>query len=177
MALRAHPTILGGLTHKQAFKSNTSILHASPSDVLTLTLQYWITTSSILPTLTQDSQEASYDVFYFTPFSTKAAWTRLYTNQPASNTISTRLTEMSPPTFPSLDLSMSTSPTPTTPPSHNSPSKAPVDPTTAFIPMMHQTLQKNATMMVHMQTQNSPPSSQQTPTAPQYKPHCPPFPK
>ena len=72
---------------------------------------------------------------------------------------------------------MSTSPTPATPPSHNSPSNAPVDLMTALIAIMHQTLQQNATIMVHMQIRPSPPSAPQPPTNPQYKPRCPPFPK
>ena len=122
MSLHAHPTNTRNLTPEQAFESNTGILHAFSSDSPTLTLQYWITTRSILPTFTQDCQESVYDVIHFTPFSTEAAWTRLYPDQPVLNMISARRTETDPPTFPSLDLLISASPTPATPPIHNSPS-------------------------------------------------------
>ena len=72
---------------------------------------------------------------------------------------------------------MSTSLTPATPPIHNPPSNAPVDPTMALIALMHQKLQKNSTMMGHMKTRTSLSSTQQTPTGMQYKPQPPPFPK
>ena len=88
MALSAPPTIPSNLTPEQAFEYDTTILHASSLEAPNLTLQYWITTRSILPTFTQDHQEADYDVLYFKSFSTEAAWTRLYPNQPISNTIS-----------------------------------------------------------------------------------------
>ena len=39
MALRVHPTIPSDLTPEQAFESDTSILHVSPSDVPTLNFQ------------------------------------------------------------------------------------------------------------------------------------------
>ena len=157
MALCTHPTIPSNLTPEQAFESDTGILHEFSLDIPTLTLQYWIATRSILLKFTQDWQEAGYNVLYFTPFLNESTWTSLYTNQPVSNTISARLAETSPPTFPSLALSMSTSPTMGTSPSHNSPSNMPVDPTTALIELMQQMLQKNDTIMVHMQTQTSPP--------------------
>ena len=48
---------------------------------------------------------------------------------------------------------------------------------TVIIALMHWTLQQNATLMAHMQTQPSPPLVQQTLTAPTYKPQRPPFPK
>ena len=118
MALRAHPTILGDLAPKQAFKSDTTILHALSSGNQTLTLQYWITTRTILPMFTKYRQEAGYYVLYFTPFSAEFAWTHLYPEQVISNTISIRLNETNPPTFPSLASLISTSPTPTTPPTH-----------------------------------------------------------
>ena len=54
MDLRAHPTIPIDLTPEQLFESDTGILDALSSDVLTLSLQYWITTRSILPMFTQD---------------------------------------------------------------------------------------------------------------------------
>ena len=172
-ALHVHPAIPSNLTPNQAFDSNTGILRALLSDVLTLTFKYWITTRSILTTFTQDCQEAGYEVLYLTPFLTKAAWTRLYPIQPVSNTISARLTETDTPNFPSLASSVPTMPTPETPTSHNSSSNAHVDPTTALIALMHQTLQQNATRMSHMQTRTYPLSVQQTPTTPTYKPHFP----
>ena len=142
MTLCTHPTIPSDLTPEQALESDTGILHASLLYVPTLTLQYWITIRSILPNFTQDRQDAGYEVLYFTPFSTKAACTHLYPNKPVSNTISARHTDTAPPTFPYLASSMSTSPTPETPPSHNSPSNENVDPTTALIALMQKTLQQ-----------------------------------
>ena len=88
MALRAHPTILSDLTPEQSFESDTGILYALSLGNPTITLQYWITTRSILPKFTQDRQEAGYDALYFNPFSSEAAWTRLYPEQAISNTIS-----------------------------------------------------------------------------------------
>ena len=130
MALRVNPTIPINLTPEKVLEFNTGILHASSSGIMTLTFQYWIKTSSILPKFTQDLQEAGYNVIYFTPFSTKAVWTRLYHSQPISNTITSRLNETATPTFPSLALSISTSPAPVTPPNHNYPSNsnAPLQP-------------------------------------------------
>ena len=155
MALCTHPTILSNLTPEQAFKSDTGILHASFLDAPTLTLQYWITTGSILPKFTQDIQEAGYDVLYFTFFSTEAAWTRLYPDQPVLNTVSVRRTKTAPPTFPTLTSPMSTLLTPENPPNHIYPSKPAVNPTTALIVLKQQTLQKNATIMVHMNARPS----------------------
>ena len=177
MSLHARPVILSNLTPDQVFKSNTFILHALSSDVPTLTLQYWITTRSILPMFTQDSQEAGYNVLYFTPFSIEVAWTRLYPDQPISNTISVRHTEKAPSTFPSLALLISTSPTLVTTPSYNSFSNPTVNPTTALIALMQQILQRNATMMAHMHARPSPPLSPQPPTSQQYKRQRLPFPK
>ena len=137
MALCAHPSITSDLTPEQSFKYDTGILHASLSGNLILTLQYWITTRSILRTFTQDHQEASYDVLYFTPFSTDGAWTHLYPEHPISNTIYIRLNKTTTLTFPSLASLMSTSPTPATPPRHSYPSNQTVDPTTSLIILMH----------------------------------------
>ena len=156
MALQAHPTILIDLTPDQVFDSDTVILHSSSSDTPTITFQYWITTRSILPTFTHYFQEAGYNVIYFTPFSTEAAWTRLYPDQPVTNTISAKLTMEYPIPIPYRYYLMSTSPTPENPPSRNYPSNAPANPTTALIARMHQTLQKNATLMVQLQKQTSP---------------------
>ena len=133
MAMRDHPTIPRDLTSDQAFKSNTGILHVLLSGDPTLTIQYWITTRSILTTSTQDRQEVGYDVLSFTVFSSEAAWTCLYPKQAISNSISVRLQETNPPTFLSLSTSMSASLAPMTPPTHNSQSNQAVDPTTALI--------------------------------------------
>ena len=88
MALRAHPIIPSNLTQEQVFKSNTGILHMSSSDTQTPKIHYWITNQSILLTFTQDQQEAGYDIIYFTPSSSEAAWARLYPGKPISKTIS-----------------------------------------------------------------------------------------
>ena len=177
MALQVHLMIASDLTPNQAFESDNGILHASSLDVPVITLQYWITTRSILPTFTQDQQEAGYKVLYFTPFLTKAAWECLYPDQPAANTISARLAETAPLTIPSLSSLVSTSPTPTKHPTHNYLQNAPSDPTPSFIALIHQTLQQKLTMMAHLQTQSSPPLVQTTPIAPAYKPQRSPFPK
>ena len=166
MVLQFHPTILSDLTPEQAFESNNGIIHVFSSDVPNITTQFWITTSSILSTFTQDWQGAGYNVLYFTPFSTKGVWTRLYPDQPITNMIFARLTATDPLPIPLSSSPMSTSPTPETSPSHNSPSNAPVNPTAALIALMHQTLQQNATLMAHLQTSPSPPSFQQTSISP-----------
>ena len=88
MALRAHPTIPSDLTQEQVFESDTGILHVLLLDTLTLTLYYWITMRSILLAFMQDFQEARYDIICFTPFSSEAAWTRLYSDYLILNTIS-----------------------------------------------------------------------------------------
>ena len=112
------------------------------------------------------STGVGYSVIYFTPFSTEDAWTRLYSNQPVTNKISARLTATDPIPIPSHSSLMSTSPTLETPPIHNSPSNAPVDLMTEFIALMHQTPQKNAILMAHLQTRPSPLSVQYTLIAP-----------
>ena len=93
MALQFHPMIMSDITPEQVFQSDSGILHALLLDVPKITLQYWITTMSIIMMFKQYRQEAGYKVLYFTPFLTKAVWTRLYPNQPVTNTISARLTE------------------------------------------------------------------------------------
>ena len=177
MVLHAHPTISSNLVQEQVFESNTGILHSSPSETLSLTLQYCITTRSILPTFTQYFQEAGYDILYFKPFSSEASWTRLYPNHSIANTFSVQRTDTDPPTFPSLALYMSTSPTPVTPPIHNSPSNPTANPTTALISLMQQTLQQNATIMAHMHSRIYPPSALHPPPYQPYKPQRPPFKK
>ena len=125
----------------------------------------------------QDWQEAGYNVLYFTPFSTEAAWIRLYPDEHVTNTISARLTATDPLPIPSRSSLMSTSPTSENPPSHNSLSNAPIDPTSALIALMHQIIQKNVTLMAQFQTHTSHPSFQHTPIALTYKPQRPLFPK
>ena len=175
--MRSRPTIPSDLTPKQAFESNTGIHHASSLGNPTLTIQYWITTRSILPTFTQDIQEARYNVLYFNPFSSEAVWTRLYPKQAISNTISVRLHETNPPTFLSLASSMSTSPAPMTPPTHNSPSNKTVDPTTSLIVLINQSLHENATMIAQLNSRPYPQPSQQPSPSYQFKPQHPPFSK
>ena len=136
MALHARPTIPSDLTQEQAFEFDTGILHATSSDTH-LTLQYWITTSSILPKFTQDRIEAVFTTIYFTLFSSEAAWTRLYTEHPISNTISVGLNKTTPPNFPSLASSISISPISATPPTHISPSNQTVNPTMALIALVY----------------------------------------
>ena len=136
MALHAHPTIPSNLTPEQVFKSDTGILHAFSSGEPTPTVQYWITTRSILPTLTRDPLKYGYDVISFTLFSSEAALTRLHPKQAILNTISVRLNETNPQTFPSQASSMSTSPVTTTPPAYVSQSNQTVDPTTALIALI-----------------------------------------
>ena len=160
MALRSRPTILSDLTQEQAFESNTGILHSS-SSYTHLTLHCVIANRYILPTFMQDRQEDGYGIICFTPFSSEAAWTYLYPKHPMSNTISVRLNDTTPPTFLSLTSLMSTSPTPETPPTHSSPSNQTVDPTTALITLMHQSLQQNAAMMVQIHSCKPPPTSLQ----------------
>ena len=136
MALQSHHTILRYLTQEQSFESVTGILHVFLSDTPTLTLRYWITTRSILPMFSHDHQGYGYDIIYFTPFSSEAAQTRLYPENPISNTISVRRTKTTPPNLPSLALSMSTSLTPATHQSHNSLSNPTVNPTAALIALI-----------------------------------------
>ena len=104
-------------------------------------------------------------------------WTRLYPKKPVSNTISVRLNETTPPTFLSLALSMSTSPTPATPPTQSYPSNQTVDPTTTLIALMHQSLQQNSVMMAKIHSRTSPSSALQPSPSYHYKPQRPPFPK
>ena len=171
MALRAYPTIPSDLKPKQALESDTGILHVSSPDAPSLTLQYWITTRSTLPTFTQDLQEAGYGILYLTPFLVKVAWARFYPDQPVLNTISVRHTETALPNFHSLDSLMSILPTPATPPSHNPLTNPTIDPTAALILLTQQTLHKNSTMMVHMHARPYPPLAIQPLPSQPYKPH------
>ena len=102
-------------------------------------------------------------------FSSEAAWTRLYPEQAILNTISVRLHETNPPTFTSIASSVSTSPAPTTPPTHNSPSNQTVNPTTALIALMHQSLQKNSTMIAQLNYCPYPKPDQQPSPSYQFK--------
>ena len=157
IALHVHPIIPSNLTSKQAFDSDTVILHVSSSGDPTLTLQYWITTKSTLPTFTQDSQESAYNVLYLDPLSSEAERTRLYPKQAISKKIYVRLNKKTSPMFLPLVSLMSKSPTPTTPLIHNSLSNQSVDPTMALIALMHKSLQKNAAMMAKLHYRPSTP--------------------
>ena len=147
MALQVHPTIPIDLTPEQAFEYDNGILHALLSEAPTITIQYWIMTRSIIPTFMQDQREAGYNILYFNPFLTKAAWTRLYPDQPFTNTISARLADMDSLTISSLSFSVSTLPTPVTPSKRDYTSNDPANPMAALITLMNQMLQKNAMMM------------------------------
>ena len=166
MALHAHPTILSDLTQEHVFESDTGILHASSSNKHTPILHYCITTSSIFLTFTQDQQEAGNNIIYFTPFSSEAAWTRLYPKNLISNMISVRRTKTNPPTFLSLDSLILTSPTPETPPSHNSLPNPIFEPTKNLIALMQQSLQHNSAIMAHLHSCPPSPSALQPPPTP-----------
>ena len=141
MEMHAHPTVPRNLTQEKVFESGTGILHVFSSDTPTLALHYWITTRSILPMFMQNFQEAGYDIIYFTPFLSEAARKFPYPENPISNTISVRRTKTTPPNFPSLAYSISTSPTLVTPPSHNPLSNPNVNPATDLVTLMQQSLQ------------------------------------
>ena len=160
MALCAHPTITSNLTPEQAFDSNTGIVHALLLGDQTLTVWYGIIKVSILLTFTRDRHKAGYDVLSFTLFYSEAAWTCLHTEQAVLNTISVRLREKNTQALLSQASLISTSPAPTTSPAHSSPWNKTVDPTTALIALMQQSLQKNATMIAQL-------NSRQTPHSPQ----------
>ena len=72
---------------------------------------------------------------------------------------------------------MSTSPAPTTPPAHGSPSNQTVDPTFALIALMKQSLQQNAKMIAQLNSRPSPHPPQPQLLSYQFKPQRPPFPK
>ena len=177
MALHIHPTILSDLTIKQAFDSDTGISHVSLSGNPTFTFRYWITTRYILLKFTWDHIKAWYDVLSFTPFSSEAAWTRLHPEQSIINTISVRINETNPPTFPSQASLMSTYLAPTTPPAHTSPPNQTVYPTTALIALMQKSLQQNATMTTQLNSCPSPHPTQPQPLSYQFKPDPPPLTK
>ena len=161
---------------EQAFESDTGILHALSAGDPTLTVRYWITTQSILPTFSRDRLEAGYDVIYYTPFSSEAAWTRLHPDRAITNTISVQINETNPQTIPSQASLMSTSLDPTTPPAHCSPSNM-VDPTVALIAIMQQSLQQNATMLAQLDSCSSPRQPQTQSLSYQFKPQRPPLSK
>ena len=175
MALRAQPMITSNLTPKQVFESDTGILHVLLSGDPTLTVRYWITTRSILPTFTWDRLEAGYNVISFTPFSSEAAWTRLHPEQAILNTISVRLNETNPQKIPSQASLMSTYTALTTPPAHGSLSNQTVDPTLALIDMMQKSPQKNATMIAQLNSRPSPHPPQPQSLSYQFKRQSPPF--
>ena len=108
---------------------------------------------------------------------TEAAWKCLYPDEPVTNMISARLTKTSPLAIPSLSSLISISPTPATPPPHNSPSNVPVNLTIALIASIHQRLQQNAAIMAHLEIRPSPPLVQPTPIPLTCKYQSSPFPK
>ena len=120
MTMCVHPMILSDLTPKQVFESNTGILHASSSGDPTFTVQYCITTRSILLTFTKDRHEAGYDVLSFSLLSSEVAWTRIHPEQAILNKISVRLCKTNLPTLLSKTSYMSTSPASSTPHAHSS---------------------------------------------------------
>ena len=176
MALRAHPRIPSDLRPEQVFKSNTGILRASSSVEPTLSVCYWITTQSILPTFTSNRLEAGYNILSYTQFSSETAWTRVHPDQAITNTISVQINETNPQTVTSQASSMSTSLAPTTPPAHGSPPNT-VDPTVQLIALMQQSLQQNTTMLSQLNSRLSPNQPQTQSLAYQLKPQRPPFPE
>ena len=160
----------------QAFESDTGILHASSLGDPTLSVSYWITTQSILPTFACNRLEASYDVLSYTPFSPEAVWTRVHPDQAIKNTISVQINEKNPQTVTSQASSMSTSSAATTPPAHGFPPNT-VEPTVKLVALMQQSLQKNATMLAQLNSRSSPNQPQTQSLAYQFKPQRPPFTK
>ena len=164
------------LMPQQAFESDTGIPHTLSTGDPTLTVRYWITTQSILPTFSRDRLEAGYDVIYYTPFSSEVALARLHPDQAITNTISVQINETNPQTIPSQASLMSTSSAPTTPPTHGSPSNT-VDLTVALITLMQQSLQQNATMLAQLDSCSSPHQPQTQSISYQFKPQPPPLSK
>ena len=78
--------------------------------------------------------------------------------------------------LPSQAFSMSTSQAPTTPPAHSSLSNQTVDPTTALISLMQQSLQQNATIIMQLNSCQSPHPPQPQLMSYLFKTQCPPFP-
>ena len=114
-------------------------------------------------------------MFYLMKLSSEAAWLHLHLGILITNTIYTRIPETAPSTIMSF-LSMSTLPTPSTQ-ADNSPSNAPVDPTTELIALMTQKLQKNTAMNSQLQRQPYPPQVAPTQLNQYYKIQHPPFTK
>ena len=100
MALRAHLAIPSELTPEQAFESDTGIIHALLSGDPTLTVCYWITTRSIIPTFARNRLKASYNVLSYTPFSSEAVWICLHPDQAISNNISFQINKINPKKIP-----------------------------------------------------------------------------
>ena len=143
----------------------------------TLTIYYWITAQSTIPTFARDRLRAGYNVLSYTPFSPEAAWTRLHPDQIFSNTISVHINKTNPQKTPSQTLSMSKSSAPTKPPAHGSPSNNTVDPTLALIALIQKLLQQNATTITQINSRSSPHPPQTQSFSYQFKPQHPPFPK
>ena len=176
MALRAHPTIPSDLTPEQAFDSNTGFLRASSSGNPTLSVRYWITTRLILQIFSRNRLEDGYDILYYTPFSSEAAWTHVHPDQAITNTISVQTNKTNTQTVTSQASLMSTSLAPITSTAHGSPPNI-VDPTVQLIALMQQLLQQNATMLAQINSRSSPHQPQTKWLAYQFKLQRPPFPK
>ena len=169
MALRTHPTIPRNLTPEQAFESNNGVLHASSLVDLTLSVRYWITTQSILQTFARNWLKAGYNILYYTPFSSEAAWTHVHPDQEITNTIYVQTNNTNTQTVTSQASLMSRSLAPTTPTAHGSPTNI-VDPTVQLIALMQQSLQQNATMLAQINYCLSPNKPQTKSLAYQFKP-------
>ena len=171
--LQYQPTFPRDLPSIQGAASNTSILHIYSLDAPFIKLHYWITTSVVLPTFHQYFLDNDYDLFYFTPISSKAACLSLDPSQAITNTISLQHTDSD---APNIDL-YSSMPIMSSPPPHPiTPTTAPVDHTTALIRLMTQHMHQNVTLMakIHCQASLTVPK---TPYSQTYKIQCPPFPK
>ena len=121
----------------------------------------------------QDFLENGYDIFYFTPFSSKAAWISLNPRQAITNKISQQHTEAEPPNITPHSL-MSMTSLPLTHP--NPPQIEPFDQTTALVNFMTQQMHQNLALMAQLQRQASLTVPQMTFTQ-NLKIQRPPFPK
>ena len=165
VALQFHPTILRDLTPNQAFEPDTGILHASLSDAPTITFQYWINkfNSSYVHARSTGGKLQSYLFYSF--FDQSGVDTPLsWSTHPQHDLRQTHRYGYSTyhlPFFFNVNRQNLQYP-----PSDNHPSKAPVDSKSVIILLMHQSLQKNATLMAHLQTRPYHSLLQQTPIYP-----------
>ena len=151
--LQAHPTVPGDLPPFQGAASDTGFLHVSLSGSPKIELHYCITTWAVLMMPHKDILENGYDLFYFTPFSSKAAWISLNPRRSITDTISPQHTEAAPTNITSSSSISMTS----FPPNHpNPPPTAPFDQTTARINLMTQKMHQNAALMTQLHHQASP---------------------